>query len=95
MAGVTVKVEGLDELRKVLRRIADRDLTTQLKTTNKNAAGIVVRSALPNVPAPPRVERRRFGACRGAGRSAPRRRGPRCRCRHGQDGRSNYEGVSA
>lgn len=50
MAGAAVKVEGLDALRKVLRRMADRELTNQLKTTNKAAAQVVVTAALPKVP---------------------------------------------
>ena len=47
---VSVKVEGLDNLRKVIRRVADKDLVDALKSANKSAAQLVVDRAVPNVP---------------------------------------------
>lgn len=46
----TVRVEGLDELRRVLRRVADKELTAALKEVHHAAARVVVDKALPNVP---------------------------------------------
>lgn len=41
----TVRVEGLDELRRELRRLADAGLSDRLKDANQKAAEIVVRRA--------------------------------------------------
>lgn len=47
---ITVRVEGLDELRKVLRQVADKELQSALKDVHREAARVVVEKALPNVP---------------------------------------------
>lgn len=47
---LTLKVEGLDELRRVLRRIADDEVKAKLKAANKSLAQLVVDRAEPNVP---------------------------------------------
>jgi hypothetical protein len=48
-AEVGIRVEGADELRRALRQ-AGNGLSAALAAANKNAASIVVRSALPYVP---------------------------------------------
>lgn len=49
-SGGGVVVEGLDELRRLLRQVADKELTDALKAAHKEAAKVVVAKALPNVP---------------------------------------------
>lgn len=46
----TIVVAGLDELRRELRRIADKGLNDALKSANKQIADEVISRALPNVP---------------------------------------------
>lgn len=50
MAGPTIVVDGLDELRRELRRIADKGLNDALKAANKEIADEVIARALPRVP---------------------------------------------
>lgn len=50
MAQSAVRVEGLDELRRLLRKVGDKELQGTLKDAHKAAAQAVVRKALPNVP---------------------------------------------
>lgn len=47
---LAIEVEGLRELRTVLRRLGEKDLQEALKRANKSAAEQVVRAALPDVP---------------------------------------------
>lgn len=46
-----VNVEGLDELRRVLRRVGNKELQATLKAAHQAAARVVVLKALPHVPA--------------------------------------------
>lgn len=48
-----VEVEGLDELRRALRKLGDTELPKGLKQANKSAAQLVVDAALPHVPVGP------------------------------------------
>jgi hypothetical protein len=50
---VGIKVEGLQELARALRKAGNEDLKRQLTQTNKSAAQIVVQAALPHVPVGP------------------------------------------
>lgn len=50
MADQAVQVEGLDELRRAIKRIGDKDLARALQKANKAVAERVVRAALPHVP---------------------------------------------
>lgn len=45
-----MRVEGLDQLRKTVRAVGDRDLQKALMAANKTAAQVVVSAALPKVP---------------------------------------------
>lgn len=45
-----VEVEGLDELRKTLRRVGDAELPKELRKANKRAAEIVAKAAAAKVP---------------------------------------------
>lgn len=46
----TIKVEGLTETRQALVRAGGKEMGKALRTANLNAAQLVVRAALPNVP---------------------------------------------
>ena len=50
MVKPTIRVEGLNELRRDLRRIKDQGLNDALKAANKEIADEVISRALPNVP---------------------------------------------
>lgn len=50
MADPVVVIEGAQELRAVLRKLADRDLVLMLRDANRRAADIVVKKAEPHVP---------------------------------------------
>lgn len=50
MKAVTVRAHNLDELRRAIRKAGDEGLKKALKASNKSAAEIVVRAALPKVP---------------------------------------------
>ena len=50
MAKPTIKIEGLAELRRDLRRLGDADLKAALREANRSVAKRVVDKALPNVP---------------------------------------------
>ena len=50
MARAAVTVDGLDELRRNLRRVKDRELDAELKKIHEELAREVVRGAEPNVP---------------------------------------------
>lgn len=45
-----IHVEGLKELRRSLRRLADSDLKNELKDAHRAVADVIVRHALPLVP---------------------------------------------
>jgi hypothetical protein len=60
----SVQVEGLNELRREIRRIADADLKTELVEANKQLAAEVIRRAMPNVPV---LTGRLAGSVRGLG----------------------------
>lgn len=45
-----VRVEGLGELRRLLRHIGDAGVKKALREANKSASALVVEKALPNVP---------------------------------------------
>lgn len=45
-----IRVEGLAELRKELRRLADQDLKNELKDAHKAVSELIVKRALPKVP---------------------------------------------
>jgi hypothetical protein len=47
---VGLRVEGLNELRRDLRRIKNQGLNQSMKDANKEIADEVIRRALPNVP---------------------------------------------
>lgn len=49
----TVKVEGADELRRVLRELQDAGLKKELAAANRSAAQVVAERAMPNVPVGP------------------------------------------
>lgn len=46
----TIRVEGIDELRRDLRKIKDVGLNQGLRDANKEIADAIVAKALPNVP---------------------------------------------
>jgi len=50
MAVAGIVFDGFDELRRDLRRIADKDLQDEMVAANKELAADVVAQALPNVP---------------------------------------------
>ena len=50
MAGAAIKVEGLDELRRDLRRVKDKALDDELKAIHDDLAKEVVARARPKVP---------------------------------------------
>ena len=50
MARAAVHVEGLDELRKELRRVKDRELDDEMRQIHEDLAKDVLRLAAPNVP---------------------------------------------
>jgi hypothetical protein len=50
---VGIKVEGIQELAKALRKAGTDDLKRQLTQTNRTAAQMVVQAALPRVPVGP------------------------------------------
>jgi hypothetical protein len=50
MATAAVKVDGLDELRKWLRRVKDSELDDEMKKIHRELADEVLRGAEPNVP---------------------------------------------
>ncbi len=50
MTDVSIRLEGADELRRVLKSIGDTGLLNALATANENAAEIVVDDANPQVP---------------------------------------------
>lgn len=50
MGKPAVSVEGLNELRRDLRRIADQGLKDQMVVANKDLAAEVINRALPHVP---------------------------------------------
>jgi hypothetical protein len=50
MATAAVKVDGLDELRKGLRRAKDSELDDEMKEIHAELAGEILRGAEPNVP---------------------------------------------
>lgn len=50
MARSAVRVEGLDELRKNLRRVKDTELNDEMKAIHAELAEEITRRALPNVP---------------------------------------------
>lgn len=47
---VAVRVEGLDELRRAVKQVGDKDLARALQKANKAVAERVVRAAMPHVP---------------------------------------------
>lgn len=46
----TIRVDGLDELRRELRRVKDRELDDEMKAIHKELAREITDKALPNVP---------------------------------------------
>lgn len=46
----TIRVEGLDELRRNLRRVKDSELDSEMKAIHQALAREIVEKALPNVP---------------------------------------------
>lgn len=63
-----VAVEGLDELRRELKKLDDAGLTDQLKDANKAVADLVVQRA--QAKASTRMERRAAGSLRSARQAA-------------------------
>lgn len=49
-APLHVGVEGLKELQKAIRKLADADMKKELQALNKELANQIVQAALPNVP---------------------------------------------
>jgi len=47
---VTLEVENLKEVQRMIRDVGDQELRRQLREANKSVADMVVRAALPNVP---------------------------------------------
>lgn len=50
MASASIRVDGLDDLRKGLRRVKDKELDDEMKAIHRELAEEVVDKALPNVP---------------------------------------------
>jgi len=50
MAKPSIRVEGLDELRRELRRVKDNELNDSMKAIHQELAAEITRRALPNVP---------------------------------------------
>lgn len=48
--GVRIQVEGLDELRRELRRLGDAELPKQLRDVNRSASEALARRAAPRAP---------------------------------------------
>lgn len=63
MARPVVRVEGLDELRRELRRVKDRELDDEMRRVHQDLGAAVVKRATPNVPV-------RTGALRASVRAA-------------------------
>ena len=68
--GDTVRVEGLDELRRELRRLDDKGLSDRLKDANHKVATIVVRRAQQRAAALGRMQRRAAETLRPARQAA-------------------------
>ena len=62
--GDTVRVEGLDELRRELRRLDDKGLSDRLKDANHKVAEIVVRRAQQRAAALGRMQAKAAGTLR-------------------------------
>lgn len=66
----TVRVEGLDELRRELRRLDDKGLSDQLKDANYRVADVVVRHARQRAVALGRMEQKAADTLRPARQAA-------------------------